>query len=352
MRARSARVQRTLTTLFTAFSTEPFRYDDALTLGITPEQLRSVVKAQVVGRLHRGWYFVAHQEPLLPRAALTHARQLADRGIPSVIGGTGPASLWGVYAPKPTQPPLLLIDPRYGIRPGMRGGVLIRHSLLPPDHVITFGDVQVTSALRTGIDCARGTDPLRAFLAVNSAVRRSLDPTPLWTPGADVDRAGSPHLDTLPQPNGGLPAHDLTRIASDPERMAQAIDACKRVLEECTGHGLAVVRSVLRLLDPRLETALESLSWWRFDEYGLDLPTPQKWVRGASGLWYRVDFEFDAVIGEADGLVKYQDAESLSAEKERQADIELTGTPLVRWTWQAMWHRPATVIAALRTRAA
>ncbi len=122
MSTASAPVQRTLTTLLAAFGVEPFRYQDAVALGVTPEQLRSALAADGLSRLHRGWYFVARHEPPLPRAALATARRLAERGIPSVIAGSGPASLWGIHTLGSTQPPLLLVDPGYDVRPGMRGG--------------------------------------------------------------------------------------------------------------------------------------------------------------------------------------------------------------------------------------
>jgi very-short-patch-repair endonuclease len=56
------------------------------------------------------------------------------------------------------------------------------------------------------------------------------------------------------------------------------------------------------------------------------------------------------VIGEADGLLKYDDARPLSlrAEKLRQEALEARGYIVVRWTWDDIWRRPDWVVSRLR----
>lgn len=219
------------------------------------------------------------------------------------------------------------------MRAGMRNGVLIRHAVLPESHIVKAADGTLyTSALRTGIDCARGLDPVSAFIVLNSALRRSLDHA--------IGRDGRQ-----------LTSHQLTDLASDPECARAAIAQLHAILRGCGGHGLRAPRLAMRFVDPRLETALEGLSWWRFNERGFLIPVPQQWVRGASGCLYRVDFGCGRVVGEADGAVKYKDPKDLQQEKSRQTDIELGGHPVVRWGWIEMWHRPDSVIEALRRAA-
>ncbi|MFM9135559.1 MAG: DUF559 domain-containing protein [bacterium] len=100
--------------------------------------------------------------------------------------------------------------------------------------------------------------------------------------------------------------------------------------------------------DPRLETALESVSWARFVEAGIDLPQPQASVRGASGTLWRADFLFGArLIGECDGAIKYRDGMSLWHEKKRQSDLEAAGYVVVRWTWEEIVHRPGAVLVRI-----
>jgi very-short-patch-repair endonuclease len=66
-----------------------------------------------------------------------------------------------------------------------------------------------------------------------------------------------------------------------------------------------------------------------------------------------VDFFWEefGVIGEADGLAKYDDEEerlSLRAEKLRQEELEALGYIVVRWTWEDIWRRPEWVAKRLR----
>ncbi|MFM7211917.1 MAG: DUF559 domain-containing protein, partial [Actinomycetota bacterium] len=53
------------------------------------------------------------------------------------------------------------------------------------------------------------------------------------------------------------------------------------------------------------------------------------------------------VIGEADGLLKYQDRSDLIAEKAREDRLRAQGWIVVRWTWDEMLRRPHVVIARI-----
>src|SRR5436305_15134139 len=66
-----------------------------------------------------------------------------------------------------------------------------------------------------------------------------------------------------------------------------------------------------------------------------------------------VDFYWEefGVVGEADGLVKYDEDEhplSLRAEKLRQEALEALNFIVVRWTWDDIWRRPDWVMMRLR----
>ncbi len=104
----------------------------------------------------------------------------------------------------------------------------------------------------------------------------------------------------------------------------------------------------MRIADPRVETALESLSWAQFHEWGLEMPVPQVSLKGASGVLWRVDFLFGGrVIGECDGAVKFHAGHTAWQEKRRQSDLEAEGYVFVRWTWEELLRQPGAVLARL-----
>ena len=264
---------------------------------------------------------------LPPTVAIAISR-LRQQGVEPIVAGGVAAQHWGMDSVGPIAPAILLAPSDRGVRPGFRSGVLIRHADLSQSHVVTGPlGLPFTTPVRTGIDCARGRDPLAAFIIVNSAARVTLGL-----------RAGGIRLS----------AHEITDLATDPDVRAGMQDLVRGVLSECRGHGLASIKAGVHLIEPRLETALESLSWWRFSEAGLTMPVPQQWVQGASGEMYRVDFDCGHVVGEADGRVKYANPQVLWEEKRRQTDIERGGHPVVRWIWDDMWRHPEQVIRTLR----
>ena len=73
--------------------------------------------------------------------------------------------------------------------------------------------------------------------------------------------------------------------------------------------------------------------------------------RRLSGTEYRVDFYWEefGVVGEADGLLKYDDDETAGRrEKIRELDIEDVDLDVVRWTWDQVWRTPDLVVAKVR----
>lgn len=339
----------TARTLRASFGLRPFTRHEAEESGVSVDQLRYAVAGGLVQRLHRGWYAVLDEaldalasargthppHAGVPAAALAVFRDLQARRAEPVMAGSLASRWWDLdtWDGRPGDAPspgVVLVAPGCGVRRGQRHGLIIREAELDERDIVTTQDgLAFTGVLRTGVDCARGRDPIGAFIVCNSAARRSLDPRLPWHVGS------------------GPASRRLTDLACDPSLAATALREMGSALERCSGHGLSAVKRVIDRIDVRLETALEALSWWRFGEHGIVLPEPQQWVRGASGRLYRVDFDFDGVIGEADGLGKYGQACDLHVEKRRQIDIELAGKPVVRWGWLQMWHHPGLVMAAL-----
>jgi hypothetical protein len=94
-------------------------------------------------------------------------------------------------------------------------------------------------------------------------------------------------------------------------------------------------------------TPLESVSRVVMQQYGV--PAPRLQVRIGQPLVGIVDFLWEefGVIGEADGLLKYDDPNALRAEKLRQEALECLGYVVVPWTWNDIWRRPEWVMARL-----
>lgn len=196
-------------------------------------------------------------------------------------------------------------------RPWRDEAIAVLRCGLPPAHVTTVLGVPATTLPRTVVDLARWVTLRSGVVVADSALRL----------GARRD--------------------ELERMAFD----------CAR------WPGVRRARDVIAFADGRAASALESVSRVVFRELGL--PPPELQFTVAWDEWGNpriiVDFcwpEF-GVVGEADGLLKYDEdldpqRESLRAEKLRQEEIEALGYIVVRWTWDQIWRNPEGVVARLR----
>ena len=158
-----------------------------------------------------------------------------------------------------------------------------------------------------------------------------------------------------------LPAADAVAIADhalaqgdvDPAALA---DAIRR--QEAWPYAAAAARA-LPLIDSRRESWLESWSFVRLWERGIELPEPQVWVYDESGRFVaRVDglWRRYGTVCEADGRGKYlqllddgpPDPKRIAAavlkEKKREDALRGTGLEVVRWdTREITRHLPEVV---------
>lgn len=188
---------------------------------------------------------------------------------------------------------------------------------LPVGQVVLVDGVAVTSMARSVIDIARTRPFLEALVTADAALRR------------------------------GLSRRHLEEVLATMPRWPGTVAAAE----------------VVRWADGRMESACESVCRARFIMLKLPLPRPQVWVPVDGGR--RVDFLWDevALIGEADGRVKYQGPDGervLWAEKQRRDALEEEKS-VIRWTWRQAhasdeefvarfrraWIRAARVKAAL-----
>jgi hypothetical protein len=165
----------------------------------------------------------------------------------------------------------------------------------------------------------------------------------------------------------GVPVTSLARTVLDLCRtvpIEQAVTAGDRalvyglvrgVLEDQLAQmtrwpGIRQARRAVALLDPRSESAGESVSRVRMHEDGLPAPDLQKDIFDGDGEFVaRVDFLWkeQLTIGEFDGKIKYgrllkpgQSVEDvIFAEKVREDALRDLGWQIVRWLWADLYRR-------------
>lgn len=343
----------TVATLRAAFGSGTFTSRDAVEHGVPHHRLAAAARSGLLHRLRRGHYRLAG--PNLAESRLADGiDRLRALGIPACAGMLSSVSEWTLPiwlpvrrshpAPMPAAapvglesvsaaassglaaPPTVLVPRSARVGRGLRGGIFVRACDVDPRRIVLGpSSMPTTDPMLTAVHvCSTpGTSFAQCLVLLCGAMRRQIELTSAGASSierlansADVRRSAAQNL------------LDALEFADIPSR--------RRVLA-AAAHA-----------DPRMETALESVSWARFIESGIDLPVPQVWVKGASGRSWRVDFLFgDRVIGECDGAVKYAGVDSLWKEKKRQSDLEAAGFIVVRWTWEEIVFRPHVVLARI-----
>lgn len=135
----------------------------------------------------------------------------------------------------------------------------------------------------------------------------------------------------------------LWRDSTQQDRLSDLVEDWHRI------KGIGTVRKAMDLTRPGAQTPLESVSRFRLIQAGLPEPILQLPVFDADGLIGYADMAWPdhKVIGEADGLLKYQDRSDLIAEKAREDRLRAQGWIVVRWTWDEMLRRPHVVVARI-----
>jgi len=126
------------------------------------------------------------------------------------------------------------------------------------------------------------------------------------------------------------------------------LDSCVEVWSGLRGIGL--VRQAASLARHGAQTPLETFSRLQFITDGIPEPVLQFPVYDEQGLVGYADMAWPdlKIIGEADGLLKYQAREDVIAEKTREDRMRAQGWIVVRWTWAEIMNTPHVVIARIR----
>lgn len=237
----------------------------------------------------------AADDPERRHALEIAALQLALR-CDAVAGGDSAARILGLESLDPMSADLVVVTSDETATGQRRRGYRLRIAELPKDHRASRHGVAITSAARTVVDLARVRRLADGVVIADSALRKG-------------------HVSLA-----GLGA----------------------VLDDCRGWpGIDEARRVIELADPGSESVLESMSRVAMHEQGLPAPRTQVVVSDADGPFARVDFLWEqfGVIGEADGLAKYEPdgwrstREIVRAEKRREERLFDAGFEVVRWTW-------------------
>jgi len=281
-------------------------------LDLPDARIRSAVRRRVLLPLRRGVLvgrdaYEGAEDSRRRHAILAAAAILATEGAPAVAC-LGSAGLLHGFD-RLGRPPQRVRLYRERGRPWRDRDVAVLTCGLPDRHVTRVMDVPTMTAARTAVDLARWVTFRSGVVVVDSALRL------------------------------GVQREELERVARD----------CLR------WPGIRKAREVIRFADGRAANPLESISRVVFHVLALPAPEPQVTL-----VWddfgnpkYIVDFLWEefGVVGEADGLLKYDDEEerlSLRLEKLRQEELEALGYIVVRWTWDDIWRRPEWVVARIR----
>jgi hypothetical protein len=292
--------------LLPAIPDEVFTTATALRYGATQRQLEWAVRTGRLHRLRRGvfcgaqtWAGASPEERLVLYARAVHCSR---PGV--VFSHVTAAALLGLPVPPSAGPAIWVTGPP-GTRTGAERGVVHQSAPLAESDLTEVGGLLCTSPARTVADCLRHLDALAAVPIGDAALR--------------------------------------ARLVTGPE-LEQEV-AGRRWPRAQAASGL------LPLLDGRRESPLESRSAVVMHRYGIPPPAVQvrildeqgRFVGRADTLWLE-----QGVVGEADGLVKYDGgAPVVSDERARQTKFQALGLVVVRWTERQLHGDPPPMVQAL-----
>lgn len=225
----------------------PFTHRDLDDIGISREQLRRLVEADLVRRLVRGAYLKAGIELTPQVRARTVAAVITSH---HVVCDRTAAWIHGVdtltYAEQDIPPPIDVCALR-GHEPSERDGVAARSRDLAPHDFMTLHGLRVTTPRRTALDLGCLLRRREAMAALDAFAR----------------------------------LHGLTRdeLALEARRYRRR-------------RGVIQLRELVALVDARAESARESWTRLAIHDAGIIAPEPQVWIEIDGVPTYRLDLAY------------------------------------------------------------
>jgi hypothetical protein len=231
---------------------------------------------------------------------------------PAVASSFSAARILGLEFLNPPPEELFVASAHPKVHGERRNGYVLRSVGLPEHHVRVRHGVPITAAARTVVDLS-----------------------------------------------GVLPFKDGVVVADSALRLGRvSMGRLREILGDCRSWSTARrAQQVVAFADKKSGSVLESVSRVVFHEQGLPPPDTQVAIGDEWEQYGEVDFlwELFNVIGEADGLGKYEPDERRStrdkvrAEKQREERLFEAGYEVVRWGWEEAMDPPRL---ARRLRAA
>jgi predicted transcriptional regulator of viral defense system len=281
--------------------------------GLTISQFRQMIRSGELVRVRRGVYTTArHAAAVKDKPASEHALQVAaavsaqsTRG--AVASHQSAAQIHGIdLIERPGEDVVWLTRAPGRYRESPASGIRYRAAALPQEHVAEILGVRVTTAARTVLDLARSLPYTEGVAAADSALNKRLVTKP-----------------------------ELARLLKEFDRWP----------------GVTKARRVVDFSDELAESVLESAARVAFAQFGLPAPQLQTDIYDDKlRLIGRVDFlwEDQRTVGEADGMVKYEEAGREGAQIRRDIRLRDASYKVVHFTWAELFGEPARVIARFR----
>ncbi|WP_375477273.1 DUF559 domain-containing protein [uncultured Jatrophihabitans sp.] len=262
----------------------------------------------------------------------------------------------GVLSPLAPTPPR---TPRFGPKPRPGGSAFVPHghavqihataaSLVRPDTFVSHESAVAMYGLPTlgtprcptltAIEIARSVS---SSTAIVRGVGIRADHVTGWF-GAPVMTLERTVIDVAR--NGGVAAGLIAADAALNDGLTTRDALLATRFELARRPGIKSAERALELASPLAESPLESLT--RLCLVNAGLPTPELQVVLQTGRGdFRVDLLYrrQRVVVEADGELKYQSGQALTAEKRRQEALEQAGWTVVRVSWQEVRGAPHEV---------
>lgn len=279
--------------------------------GITPAQMRTLIRAGYLVRSRRGVYATkaavdsAHGQPG-PVHALRVAAALAATKPDAVASHHSAARIHGLdmLEPPPEETVTLTRRPPGRSTTREQAGIVFHCAQLPEHHVTRVRGVPVTTVTRTVVDVARVSSFRAGVALADSALR----------------------LDLTSKPELGAVLRTCTQWPG--------IDRARRVVAFSSGLAESVLESCARVI---------------FDEQGLEPPELQAGIRGDGFVaWADFCWPEHKTLAEADGLAKYSRRQDMLDQFRRDRQLRDAGYRVVHFTWQEIFSTPELVVARIR----